>query len=81
MKQLFYVPAVLVIEAQTAGDADARAELILDAMVALLPADFDGYSLANNSKASAASVNWHDYQQVLCGGDASSVVFVREELI
>jgi hypothetical protein len=63
---LYYVPALLVIEAPDEGDADSRAEAILDTLPQLGIQHYIDYTLVG--KVTPASHNWYEKDQRIEGG-------------
>lgn len=58
MCPLFYVPTVLVVEAESTVDASEAAREILDKIVELNVRNFDGHAVLSTCQASPASVDW-----------------------
>lgn len=65
MKKLFYVPVILVVEAEDEGIADARTEEILDNLTQLDVRDLVGYTLTQAIETTEAPASWADYAHEL----------------
>ena len=59
----FYVPVVLVINADNDESPDGHAEMLIDALCRLNPASLDGYTLLTQSEATPASTDWFQFEQ------------------
>lgn len=62
---LFYVPVILVIEANAIDNADSIAKSLMDAVVELETQCLVGYTLVTELASSHASDNWAELNQVL----------------
>lgn len=67
----YYVPIILVLEAETEQAADVEAIAALETMQP--GPHVEGYILPDGSKASPASADWLDLDQVLIDGCVEEV--------
>lgn len=61
MKRKFYVPLVLVVEAEGEREALAGVESLINAICALNPESLLGYSFPDKVEASPASNDWFEH--------------------